>query len=109
MGREGVKQPAIYMMASGRGGTLYVGVTSDLVRPVWQHREGIGGGFAARYGCRVLVWFELFGSMEGAIAREKELKGWVRSRKVGLIEEGNGYWEDLWGRIVGEGSGEESK
>ena len=69
------------MMASGRNGVLYVGVTGDLVRREGEHREGRGGGFAARYGCRVLVWFELFGGMEGAILREKQIKGWLRARR----------------------------
>jgi putative endonuclease len=103
MARE--RWPAVYMVASGRGGTLYVGVTSDLVRRVGEHRAGAGAGFAARYGCRMLVWFEPHAGMEAAIRREKQIKGWLRARKIALILEGNPLWEDLWPRILGEGEG----
>ncbi|SIR06226.1 putative endonuclease [Acidiphilium rubrum] len=89
------RQPAVYMMANRRNGTIYVGVTSDLVRRVAQHRGGEGSGFTARYGCRMLVWFEMWGSMEGAIAREKRLKTGSRRGKLALIEAGNPEWEDL--------------
>jgi putative endonuclease len=95
------RQPAVYIVASGRGGTLYVGVTSDLVRRVGEHRVGDGGGFAARYGCRVLVWFEMFGEMEGAILREKQIKGWGREKKIALILAGNPLWEDLYQGLLG--------
>ena len=71
-----------------------------MVRRVGEHREGEGGGFAARYGCRVLVWFELFGGMEEAILREKQVKGWLRARKIGLIVAGNPFWEDLYLGLV---------
>ena len=98
------RQPTVYIVASGRGGTLYVGVTSDLVKRVGQHRAGTGGGFAARYGCRMLVWVEQHARMDDAIAREKQIKGWLRARKVALIVGGNPLWEDLWAGIVGEGA-----
>ncbi len=99
MGQEG-RQAAAYIVASGRGRTLYVGVTSDLVRRVGEHRVGAGGGFAARYGCRVLVWFELYGGMDEAILREKQVKGWLRARKITLIVAGNPFWEDLYPGLV---------
>lgn len=94
--------PAVYMMASGRNGTVYVGVTSDLVRRGWEHRTGAVPGFTARYGCRVLVWFEIAETMEVAIGWEKRIKGGSRARKVGLIEAGNPEWMDLYPGLVGE-------
>jgi putative endonuclease len=98
-----VKLPAVYMMASGRGGTLYVGVTSDLVRRVGEHRAGAMAGFTARYGCKVLVWFEMYEGMEAAILREKQIKAGSRAAKIGLILAGNPLWADLWPGLVGEG------
>ncbi|MEH6502177.1 MAG: GIY-YIG nuclease family protein [Pseudoalteromonas distincta] len=94
-----MKVPAVYMMASGIQGTLYIGVTSDLVLRVWQHREGVVDGFTERFGVKRLVWYELHGSMQAAIAREKSLKKWNRAWKVRLIEEGNLAWQDLWDEI----------
>jgi putative endonuclease len=88
------------MMASGRNGTIYIGVTSDLVRRVWQHREGEIAGFTARYGCATLVYFELLEDMPHAIAREKQLKGGSRAKKIALIERGNPQWRDLYDQIV---------
>ena len=89
------------MMASGRNGTVYVGVTSDLVRRVGEHRTGEGAGFAARYSCRLLVWFEMADTMEGAIGREKQIKAGSRAVKVALIEAGNPGWRDLYPGLVG--------
>ena len=97
----GRRQAAAYIVASGRGGTLYVGVTSDLVRRAGEHRIGAGAGFATRYGCRMLVWFELFETMEAAILREKQVKGWLRARKIALIVVGNPLWEDLYPTVLG--------
>jgi len=94
-------QPAVYIMASARNGTLYVGVTSNLVQRVWQHREGIADGFTSRYGCKLLVWFELHATMEYAITREKRIKGGSRKRKLALIEAGNPVWRDLFAEICG--------
>jgi len=94
-------QPAVYMMASGRNGTLYVGVTSNLVQRVWQHREGVVEGFTSRHGCKLLVWYEIHATMEYAIAREKQLKGGSRKRKLALIESGNPLWRDLFAGICG--------
>jgi putative endonuclease len=95
-----MKLPAVYIMASRRNGTLYTGVTSDLVKRVWQHREGLGDGFSKRYGCKLLVWFELADSMDAAITREKQLKGGSRAKKLALIEAMNPDWEDLFEQIV---------
>ena len=89
------RQPAIYILASGAYGTLYIGVTSDLVGRVWQHRTGAVPGFTARYAVHRLVHYELFGDMERAIAREKQLKRWHRDWKINLIREGNPDWRDL--------------
>ena len=95
-----MKLPAVYIMASRRNGTLYTGVTSDLVKRVWQHREGLGDGCSKRYGCKLLVWFELADSMDAAITREKQLKGGSRAKKLALIEAMNPDWEDLFEQIV---------
>ena len=81
-------------MANRRHGAVYTGVTSDLVKRVWQHREGLGG-FTTRYNCKLLVWYELSGSMENAILREKQIKGGSRPKKMALIEATNPEWRDL--------------
>ena len=94
------KQPATYILASDRNGTLYVGVTSNLIARTWQHGEHVVEGFSARHNATRLVWFELHDAMEAAITREKQIKKWNRSWKVRLIEEGNPYWNDLFPRIV---------
>jgi putative endonuclease len=95
------KQPAIYILASARNGTLYVGVTSDLVKRAWQHRTHQVAGFTDRYGVDLLVHYELFGDMERAITREKRLKKWNRQWKLRLVEERNPDWRDLWDEILG--------
>mgnify|MGYP001155714535 CR=1 FL=1 len=87
--------PAVYIMASGFHGTIYVGVTSDLIGRVWQHRNGSFRGFTDRHGCKRLVWFEAGDDMAGAIAREKQLKNWLREWKLALIENENPTWRDL--------------
>jgi len=87
---------AIYMMASGQHGTIYIGATSKLLRRVYEHREGLIPGFTRKYGCKRLVWFEMFTSMEAAIHREKSLKRWPRTWKCNLIERENLLWEDLY-------------
>jgi predicted GIY-YIG superfamily endonuclease len=94
-----VKEPAVYIMASRRNGTLYTGVTSDLVTRVWQHKAGTVG-FTSRYGCKRLVWFEMQGDMSGAIAREKQIKAGSRKKKLALIEGMNPDWCDLYDSIV---------
>ena len=88
------------MMASQRNGTLYTGVTSQLLSLVWQHREGVVDGFTKRYGCKMLVWFEIHETMESAIAREKQIKGGSRKAKLKLIEAMNPDWLDLFEEIV---------
>jgi len=93
-------QPAIYILASKRNGTLYIGVTSDLRKRIWQHREGVVEGFTRKYNVKRLVHFELLEHMPAAIARENELKKWKRAWKLQLIEERNPEWADLWGQIV---------
>ena len=95
------KQPAVYILASGRNGTLYVGVTSDLVKRIGQHKHHLVEGFTADYGVDTLVWYEQHGSMEQAILREKRLKKWERPWKLRLIEESNPEWRDLWEEILG--------
>ena len=93
-------RPAVYIMANRRNGTLYTGVTSDLPRRAWQHREGVADGFTARYGCKLLVWFEIHEAMEAAILREKQIKAGSRKRKIALIEEMNPPWRDLYAEIL---------
>ena len=88
-------QPCTYILASQKGGTIYIGVTSKLVERIWQHRNGVTGGFASRYRALRLVHFELFGTMVLAIAREKQLKRWHRQWKINLIEQDNPEWRDL--------------
>jgi len=93
-------QPAVYIMANRRNGTLYIGVTSNLPQRAWQHREGIGQGFAAGYGCKLLAWYEWHDDIELAILREKQLKAGSRKRKLALIETLNPAWRDLYGDIA---------
>jgi putative endonuclease len=89
-----VKTYSVYIMASASG-VLYIGVTNNLDRRVFEHKNKMVPGFSARYNVRKLVYFELFGNVRAAIAREKELKGWLRRRKVALIESVNPHWNDL--------------
>ena len=95
------KQPAVYILASKRNGTLYIGVTSDLVKRVWQHKEDMVEGFTKKYGVHTLVYYELHADMVEAIGREKQLKKWNRAWKVELIEKENPHWRDLWPELVG--------
>jgi putative endonuclease len=95
-----MKQPCVYIIASKRNGTLYTGVTSDLVQRIWQHKTGVVEGFTKKYGCKQLVWYELHGCMESAILREKQIKGGSRSKKLGLIEALNPSWRDLYPEIL---------
>ena len=96
-----MKQPAVYILASERNGTLYIGVTSNLLARTWQHREHIVDGFTHRYNVTMLVWYELHATMDTAIAREKQLKKWNRAWKLRLIQEANPRWRDLWDDMVG--------
>jgi putative endonuclease len=95
-----MKQPAVYILASQRNGTLYIGVTSDRVQRVWQHKNDIVEGFTKKYGVHQLVYYELHGDMENAIIREKRLKKWNRAWKLRLIGEMNADWKDLYESIL---------
>ena len=90
----------VYLLASKPYGTLYVGVTSDLVKRVYEHKSKAVPGFTARYGVATLVWFETHDSIEAAIRREKQLKEWKREWKFNLIERANPHWIDLYDRVV---------
>ncbi len=96
------KQPAVYILASQRNGTLYTGVTSDLIARTWQHREDVVAGFTGTYQVHRLVWYELHGDMFSAITREKRIKKWSRAWKIEMIEKTNPYWNDLWDEIIGQ-------
>ncbi len=91
---------AAYLMANKPHGTLYAGVTSNLIRRIHEHREGLIPGFTARWGLKRLVWFQLFGSVTEAIQREKTIKHYVRAWKINLIEDTNPHWEDLYPGLV---------
>ena len=92
---------AVYILASGRNGTLYIGVTSNLPKRAWEHREGVADGFSKRYGVKDLVYYELHEDAVAAITREKQLKKWNRLWKLRLIEEKNPGWLDLYEEITG--------
>jgi putative endonuclease len=94
-------QPATYVLASSRNGTLYIGTTSDLITRVWQHKQGLIAGFTQRYDVHRLVYFELHSEMLFAIAREKQLKRWKRQWKLKLIEAINPNWDDLYDELIG--------
>ena len=95
-----MKQPAIYIMANKRNGTLYTGVTSDLVKRVYEHREGITDGFTKKYGCKMLVYYEVYSDMMSAITREKQIQSGSRIKKIKLIEGMNPEWKDLYQTII---------
>ena len=95
-----MKQPAIYIVTNKRNGTLYVGVTSNLVQRIYQHKQAEIPGFTKKYNCKILVYYEVLGSMEGATYREKQLKGFVRRKKLELIEQFNPTWSDLYQSIL---------
>jgi putative endonuclease len=90
----------VYILASQRNGTLYIGVTSNLAKRVWEHKEGVVPGFTKTYRVHHLVWFEQHATAESAIRREKRLKTWLRAWKVALIEETNPRWDDLYETIA---------
>jgi putative endonuclease len=96
------KQPAVYILASKRNGTLYIGVTSELRRRIWQHKNNVLPGFTNTYGVHSLVYYELHGSMRAAIEREKKIKKWKRAWKLDLIETSNPEWRDLWEDICAD-------
>ena len=94
-----MRQPCVYIVASQRNGTIYTGVTSNLVQRVWQHKNNFIKGFSSRYDTHTLVWYEIHETMESAFTREKRLKNWKRDWKLKLIERGNPQWEDLYPEI----------
>ncbi len=95
-----MKQPAVYILANKKNGTLYIGVTSDLVKRIWQHKNHVVSGFTQEYEVYQLVYFEQLDDMENAITREKVLKQWNRAWKIRLIEQVNPNWNDLYDDIV---------
>ena len=94
------RQPTVYILANKRNGTLYVGVTSDLIKRIWQHKNNVVKGFTERYSVHQLVWYELHETMGSAIRKEKMLKNWKRVWKLELIERSNPNWQDLYGPII---------
>ena len=94
------RQPAVYILASKRNGTLSIGVTSDLARRIWEHKNDAADGVTKRYGVPQLVWYELHERMESAVEREKQLKEWERNWKLRLIESANPCWHDLYPSII---------
>ena len=95
-----MKSPYVYILTNNPKGTLYIGVTSNLVQRVWQHKNDLVEGFTKQYGVHRLVWYELHETMESAIAREKALKKWNRAWKIELIEKTNPKWTDLYYEII---------
>jgi putative endonuclease len=95
------KQFYVYILASKRNGTLYTGVTSDLIQRVWQHKHDMVEGFTKKYGVKKLVYYEVHDNAESAVTREKRIKKWRRKWKLRLIEEKNPQWTDLHDEIVG--------
>jgi putative endonuclease len=95
-----MKQPCVYILASGWDGTLYVGVTSDLIKRVWEHKNDLIEGFTKTYRVHNLVWFEQHETMESAILRERAIKEWNRAWKIELIEESNQSWQDLYPQLL---------
>ena len=93
------KQPAVYVLATKRNGTLYIGATSNLRKRVWEHKNDVAEGFTKRYGVHHLVYYELHEDMISAIRREKQMKKWNRAWKLSLIEKHNKDWRDLWEEI----------
>ena len=94
------KQYYVYILASKRNGTLYTGITSDLIKRIWQHKNGLVEGFSKRYETKTLVYFEQFNDVEEAILREKRIKKWNRQWKINLIEKKNPDWDDLFQKLV---------
>ena len=91
---------SVYIMASKRNGTLYVGFSGDLLKRVWEHKNDMREGFTKKYGVHTLVYFEMFSDPDHAIGREKQLKGWNRAWKIKLIERMNPSWKDLYRQLI---------
>ena len=94
------KQPCVYLLASKRNGTLYTGVTSNLIKRIWEHKNNLVEGFTSKYSVHTLVWYEIHDTMESAIQREKAIKNWRRAWKMKMIEELNPRWRDLYSDLV---------
>ena len=97
-----MKHPAVYMLAGQYQGTLYIGVTSDLIKRVWKHKEGLLPGFTRRYAVKLLVWYEQHETMDSAIQKEKTMKKWRRQWKISTLEQDNPLWSDLWPALISE-------
>jgi putative endonuclease len=93
-------QPCVYILASQRNGTLYTGVTSNLVQRIWQHKNDQVDGFTKQHQVHMIVWYEQHENMESAIVREKQIKEWKHQWKLDLIENSNPYWNDLYSTII---------
>jgi putative endonuclease len=100
LGSSNMTQYYVYIMASGRNGTLYIGVTSDLIKRVWHHKEHLIKSFTSKYNVTQLVYYEIHGDIMEAIKREKNLKVWKREWKIRIIEESNSEWKDLYEEIM---------
>ena len=94
------RQPCVYLLASERNGTLYTGVTSDLLKRVWEHKNNVVEGFTSKHCVHTLVWYELHATMESAIQREKSIKNWKRAWKIKVIELMNPHWHDLYEELI---------
>jgi predicted GIY-YIG superfamily endonuclease len=99
-GTARMKQPCVYIVASKRRGTLYTGVTANLPRRAFEHREALVKGFSAKYGCKILVWYEPHDTMIDAITREKQIKAGSRAKKLAMIETLNPEWKDLYETLI---------
>ena len=94
------RQPSVYVLASKRNGTLYTGVTSNLLKRVWEHKNNVTEGFTQKHGVHSLVWYEVHDTMDTAIQREKAIKSWNRAWKIKVIEEMNPQWRDLYSDLL---------
>ena len=94
------RQPCVYLLASKRNGTIYTGVTSNLIKRIWEHKHHMVEGFTSKYHVNILVWYELHETMESAICREKAIKNWKRVWKISVIEEINSQWRDLYYELL---------
>lgn len=95
-----MKAPIVYMVTNKKHGTLYSGVTSDIAKRIYEHKNGLTQGFTAKYGCKLLVFYEMHETMDSAITREKQIKAGSRKKKIRLIEAMNPKWEDLYKTII---------
>jgi putative endonuclease len=95
-----VKRGFVYIMASGRNGTIYIGSTANLVQRAWQHRNGVADSFTLKYGCKLLVWYEAYDDLQEARLRELQMKKWKRQWKLSRIDEMNPDWDDLYSTLL---------